>query len=654
MAVGSCPSCGAPVEFRPGAGKVKVCDHCHTVVLRGDAKLEAMGRVADLVDTESPLKLRLSGRYSGTPFTVVGRIQKSNATGTWDEWCLELEDGRTGWLAESEGEWKILFPIESAQLPDLTQLRPLSTFTLRDRNFVVEEVNAASTVSAEGQLPEFNREHHYVDATGPKGVFCTLDAADGHAEAFVGSFVTLDQLGFDKSELSPTPRREALSHARCTNCNGPLELKAPDATKRVACPYCGALLDASHGKLEFLKLLEKPPYEPVIPLGAIGKLNDPTEPANPATAARPTEWTCLAFLIRSCNVEGTRYPWEEYLLWNREKGFRWLMQSNLHWTWLRPIPAGDVQLQFRNARHEGISYRGYQTVFATTDYVAGECYWTVSVGELAQASEFIEPPRSINVDQTENEATCTLGVMLEPAAVQQAFSLKTKLNTPYDIASAQPNPFRAKAGDAWAWSGIWGAALLALIIVFTALGTTETYYQGSFSVAPGETSASPTAQRFSDPFEVKATVPLEVTVSATGLANNWLGVSVDLVNDQTGEVIAVYAEPSYYSGVEDGESWSEGSREETKQTAEVDKGRYVMRVTPSFDSGRATDYTVTVKADDGPGVCCPAFLFIFLLLGPIYYSLRSSSFETRRWNDAVFQSAPGVSTFPYAKSDDDE
>jgi hypothetical protein len=55
--VGSCPSCGAPVEFNPGGGKVKICEHCHTVVLRGEANLEGMGKVAELLDTDSPLKL---------------------------------------------------------------------------------------------------------------------------------------------------------------------------------------------------------------------------------------------------------------------------------------------------------------------------------------------------------------------------------------------------------------------------------------------------------------------------------------------------------------------------------------------------------------------------------------------------------------------
>jgi len=651
MKVGDCPSCRAPVEFRPGAGRVKVCEHCNTVVLRGEFKLESMGKVAELLDLDSPLKLGLSGRASGTPFTVVGRVQKSNGTGTWDEWCLQLEDERTAWLAESEGDWKLLFPMVNVNPPQPTALEPLGTFLLRDKPFVVEEKNQATTVSAQGQLPAFNAEHHYVDATGPRGVFCTLDEADGQVEAYIGSFVTLKELGFDESELSPSPKRTALKQARCTQCNGMLDLKAPDAAKRVACPYCSALLEVKGGELEFLELLSKPPFEPRIPLGAVGTLHDPTLAKPPA--GTPPAWTCIAFLVRSCQVEGTRFPWDEYLLWNQREGFRWLMHSNGHWTWLTPTPAGECVFEMKQAKFGGEVFRSYQSVFATTEYVVGECYWQVTVGEVARATEFVAPPRSLNVDQNLEEATVTLGVMLDNALVEKTFGLKQKLNPPVGIAPAQLNPFRAKMGDAWTWASLWGAVLIGLMVVFSVLGTTERYYSGTFSVPPGVAPASPDAQRFSEPFEIKKSVPLEVEVSAPALSNNWMGISVDLVNEKTGEVIAVYGEPSYYSGVTDGESWSEGSHRATLQTETVEAGTYVLRATPSFEPSRAVNYGVTVKADDGAGVACPLFMFILLLLAPLYYSLRSNSFETQKWNDAVFQPAPGISTFPYAKNDDE-
>ncbi len=153
MRLGECPSCRAPVEFRPGAGKVKVCDYCHTVVLRGDANLESLGKLAELADTESPLKVGLTGSFDGRSFTIAGRIQKTQGTAVWDEWFLSFDDQRTAWLSESEGEWNLMFPVSGVPLPLATDLKPLASFQLKNQRFVIEEVGQARTVAAEGQLP---------------------------------------------------------------------------------------------------------------------------------------------------------------------------------------------------------------------------------------------------------------------------------------------------------------------------------------------------------------------------------------------------------------------------------------------------------------------------------------------------------------------
>jgi hypothetical protein len=626
LKVGQCPSCGAPVEFTAGSARVRVCEHCNTVVARSGARLDAVGKVAELVDTESPLKVGLGGRHAGTPFTVVGRIQKSHGGGAWDEWCLQLDDGRLAWLSESEGAWNLMFELGELQVPRLETLQPLSAVSLRDKRFVVEEVGEAQVVAAEGQLPDFHSPHRYADLTGPGGVFASVDYGGGAPVVYAGSAVTLAQLGFSPSELQPTPRRQALSQARCTHCNGPLELKAPDRAKRVACPYCGALLDVRHGQLELLQLLEKPPYEPRIPLGAKGRLND-------------TEWTCLAFLLRSCRVEGVRYPWEEYLLWNRERGFRWLMMSNGHWTFLTPVPAGECLFGVRQARYGGVAYKQFQAVMATTEYVSGECYWEVTAGEQAFASEYVAPPRSLNVDQTPREATVTHGELLDRDVVAKAFGLKAALPFPTGIAPAQVNGWAGRGREAWKWAFIWAGALLAVFVIFTAMSPSGQYLNTVVNLSPDARPGSPEAMAFSDPFEIPADAPLEVSVTCPELSNAWCGVQVDLVNEKTDEVISVYAEPSYYFGNDSDGSWSEGGRHESKATDVVEKGTYVARVTASFEPGRPLHTVNVVVSSEGPGGCCFLFFLGALFVWPFVCLAASSQLETRRWEDSVFQTA---------------
>ncbi len=51
----NCPACGATISFKTDSSIVLVCEHCHSVVARTDRALEDLGKVAELVDTDSPL-----------------------------------------------------------------------------------------------------------------------------------------------------------------------------------------------------------------------------------------------------------------------------------------------------------------------------------------------------------------------------------------------------------------------------------------------------------------------------------------------------------------------------------------------------------------------------------------------------------------------
>ena len=113
----SCPSCAAPVEFRFDRSVVTVCDSCGSVVGRADGALEDLGKVADLVVTDSPLQAGVTGRFRGKGFEISGRTQVQHAGGgIWDEWYLAFNGGKQwGWLAEAQGKYYLTQP---AKVPD--------------------------------------------------------------------------------------------------------------------------------------------------------------------------------------------------------------------------------------------------------------------------------------------------------------------------------------------------------------------------------------------------------------------------------------------------------------------------------------------------------------------------------------------------------
>ena len=55
----NCPSCAGPLEFKSGSTIVIVCPFCRSAVARSDRALEDLGKVAEIAQSESPLKLGL-------------------------------------------------------------------------------------------------------------------------------------------------------------------------------------------------------------------------------------------------------------------------------------------------------------------------------------------------------------------------------------------------------------------------------------------------------------------------------------------------------------------------------------------------------------------------------------------------------------------
>ena len=81
-----------------------VCPYCRSVVARSDRRVEDLGKVAALVETDSLLEVGRKGHYQGVPFELTGRTQLAHpAGGVWDEWYAAFSDGRWGWLADARG-----------------------------------------------------------------------------------------------------------------------------------------------------------------------------------------------------------------------------------------------------------------------------------------------------------------------------------------------------------------------------------------------------------------------------------------------------------------------------------------------------------------------------------------------------------------------
>jgi len=198
----SCPNCGAPIAFRSADLPVKVCDYCHSAVLRTGGNLQAMGTVADVPDDVSPLQLGVRGRVGARSFELIGRVRWRYADGAWNEWLAYFDDGSTGWLGESMGRYMLLRQVDPAHVQSAVvdlmrgaRAVPTGTQAMIDNvEYWASDVKRVSCVASEGELP-FN-------SLGLSAMSVDLMSADEHCasiqkagaedvEVFAGQYVSL-------------------------------------------------------------------------------------------------------------------------------------------------------------------------------------------------------------------------------------------------------------------------------------------------------------------------------------------------------------------------------------------------------------------------------------------------------------------------------
>lgn len=632
-----CPSCAAPVEFKAGSSLVVVCAFCRSAIARTDRGLEDIGKVAEIVESQSSLKLGLKGTYKGNRFELTGRAQiKHELGGVWDEWYATFSNGWVGWLAEAQGRFYLTFyqPLpRGAQLPSFQglQLGQIVSEIPSQMPLMVQEKGRATTLAADGEIPYKlvpGEQFEYADLAGKQNAFASIDYSIDPPWAFVGAQVTLDEIGLADAKPVTREARQVTSTAMgCPNCGGPLSLSAPDSAMRVTCPNCSSLLDVNEGKLTYLKSLTPPANAPdfVAPIGAEG------------TFAGDVKFKIIGATVRSVTIDGIKYFWHEYLLYNPSVGFRWLVHSDNHWNFVEPVNAAEVEQKeifgaVRKVVYNGSAYRVFQDAPATVEYVKGEFYWRVEQGETVRAVDYVAAPLMLSQEVSANEVNWSVGTYMTNDEVEKAFGI-TGLPKPWSVGPNQP--FTGQFYYTWGALPLLALLVVALFMIpFT--GMTNTVLSETITLPP---SAAPQVQ-FSQPFEIKANRNIRISASAP-VDNAAADLDVDLINDQSQEIESVSVPISYYHGIDEGEGWSEGGRDNDATLSSLPAGKYTLRVEGTTENVPAP-LPITLKVEQnvnrGVNFCCA---LLILAIVPILGLFRKFSFERGRWRDSMFGSSSG-------------
>ncbi len=677
-----------------------ICPSCRAAVARRGADVETIGIVAELVPTSSPFRVGMASR--GTkyvkPFRIVGRNQLSTGAGTWDEWYVAFSDGTWGWLAEAQGGFWILKPVESPRAPAWNELRPGERLDFGGYGvFTAIEVSEATYSSAEGELPFAARPgavFRYADLSSADGGLATLDYGTGAVlDAFyVGKRVELADLGIEGLTAWKDRKTGAKAQAlNCPNCGGSLQLKDPANTVRLACTYCGSLLGSKGAgvpdKFEVLKKLSGVPFKPSVPIGTEGTL-------------RGHPYAVLGAVRKSTTSDGTTYYWIEYLLKEtKSEAYHWLAESNGHFTLLEPVAAAAVAGAARYATYGDKRYRIFSRSHAKVDAVLGEFYWAIARGETTLATDYIAPPRMLSCEEAQKEIAWTEGAYVPQDELKAAFSL-AELPGQTGVGAAQPWPHEGTS-HLW-WRTAWILGILAVLVYAGAKITApnrvvfdKTYdlvdpvkllyaERGSAAAAAGWASSSaptpaptpglvktpapanPVAAReakeeaeaasrviLSDPFKTTRTANMEAVVWAP-TDNSWVDVGISLIAEGTGEARSFNLVSDRYHGVDGGESWSEGRQSRSIYVSHVPAGTWIARVDPETERGQAPPQ-FRVKLTSGvPHLSHLIWTLVLLFVWPFLLVFSRISWEGRRWAESDFTQAGTERSDDDSSSDSDD
>jgi hypothetical protein len=428
VATGPCPNCGAAIEFRAGSSISLVCKFCKHVVVRTDRDFRNLGRVADVVFSDAALCPGDAGTFRGRSFRVEGRlVLRHPQGGTWEEYYAIFDGRHPTWISEAQGFWSVVSADGAQAPPPLASLRPGGHVALGARGtFVVVETNDGVLLSAEGELPFSaapGQRRVFADLAGANGAWASIDYGNGtSAQVFVGVQGTFAEFQIRERGGDRPASAVSTKAITCGNCGAPLPILAA-GTERAACVHCRAITDVALQQV--VAKQEQSRETPSIKLGREGVL-----PLRDARGVSNASWTVLGYVERSTGALGSDewFGWQEYLLYNVQHGYRWLVFDEGKFSFVTPLAAADIDASRAPVfvRLKELHYKKRNQQQARVDFVLGEFYWKVEVGETVWAEDFEHGNMVLSLEKSPTEVNWSHGVIVPVATIAAAFGYEPK------------------------------------------------------------------------------------------------------------------------------------------------------------------------------------------------------------------------------------
>jgi hypothetical protein len=232
---------------------------------------------------------------------------------------------------------------------------------------------------------------------------------------------------------------------------------------------------------------------------------------------------------------------------------------------------------------------------------------------------------------TANEANWSQGEYLDASAVGTAFGVSSPPPKAIGVYANQPNPLADTHRRTCRL--FWKLALAATLVqvAFALFFASQLVLKQQLVLSPLNDEATVSSREFVLTRRARALL----VKHQTDVTNNWLELSTALIEKNTGEAFVGEQEISHYRGVDEGESWSEGSPADDMVFRAVPPGTYYLVVEYELGKDSSESVVDTIEVVRDPAAWSNFFLVLaFLAIFPLVSRWRSKAFETRRWNES--------------------
>ncbi|SDG77582.1 DUF4178 domain-containing protein [Chitinophaga filiformis] len=616
-----CPSCSNLVTFSSRHATVRVCT-CGTVLNRMTDGTIIPRPFSVIAEKASVIAPGTTGQWKGKTFRVSGRFRIWTSETVFSYWTIIFEDETAAYLMEGYGMYAVLLPV--ATPPELArdaikQLAPGGKKLLNKDEYMLLRKDQCKKWDVEGELfiPECNSTFITYDFSSAKGQLLHIIEYWSQVQpAFEVHYTDFTSLALEQTRTYDNPGWEF----KCT-CGCNIHVATFPYAQSCVCRNCGHRY-VYENNLEFNRRGKNGiQVQPAITLGATGII-------------KGISYKVIGFIVKE---ERNQYQsqWREYTLFNEQEGYAFLSEYDGHWIYLReqgktPVP--------ENMSTGGFNYDGKGfDLFNSYSYnivtARGEFPGNAFNDTQVKCWEFISPPIMWNREQSPTEGIVWFkGWHVDADELKKALGDAIIRPTQVGVGAVQPNGY-----------------IDLMILVRNTLIAIGVLILLHLAITSGNSERELFVREiyFSDSSTMQAAVINDIHLEKgksnimldlnSPVENTWMDLEATLVDIKTGTEYSVNKGVEYYSGVEDGERWSEGSQNATFFINEVPHGDYTLKLEATRETAYypLKSYTITAHYD----VPNTRNLFIcigLLLLWPIFKYFSTYFSERQRWSNSPY------------------